>query len=360
MKKYLKHHLKKIMTVVIVFSVLGLFSVIIPTIISKRSMLPGFGEIENSNLLALAIFIFITTLIVAILEFYPLKTKKGADLYYSLPYSKKRLHLELYLKGLFQIFLIFTILYIPMFLIPLIKGYYFKYILYLPMYFTYLITITVVYTIIVFIFTRANTLIDGILFIVLFTLTPILFTNAFSVFFGNIFNNSTFINPFSRLDPLKVYPFYPIFYTNDLFIRSVERRHELIGGGINKFSFFNENLYYLGLWIVVSGVFAYFLFNDPKKKAAEEVGQISNSILGYKTLIPILIFSFSYIFLDVNQMQAGGYYWEVYLYLSLTIGLSILLTLLYERKFNYQSLHMILSVILPLSAFLIHFLMRLF
>ena len=216
-----------------------------------------------------------------VLELSGFKNKRNADTLYALPVSRQKVALAHYLSGLLQIFAVYTCAYISLAVCIFTSDYVSELTSVTPFilcYFVLLIIGAGVYSIFTAIFNAANTVPDGCLFIAVWSVLPALFAIALIEFdantdfiilrdFGAEFNEEMFM-PHAALNIVNY------FYS------------KLIGTNAGK--------YYIGysiFWTAVGALLAVVYFLTFQKKRAEEIGEHSNTVFGYKVLIPIGLFS---------------------------------------------------------------------
>lgn len=208
--------------------------------------------------------------VIPVLELAPFKNRRNLDSLFSLPVSREKQALAHYLNGIIQIFAAYTacfllsLLQLVVFRRGAIIGYFTAY------YFLSLVAGVLIYSVFMFLFNQANTVIDGILFEVL---------GAFALFFAvEAIRTVT--------DTLGNYPYatYSVFAP-------------IGSGGLYKivrdlsFSLGWSYIVMLTVWtlIGIGAIFGYFYTFERKK--VEAVGGISDSLFGYKLFIPIWAYS---------------------------------------------------------------------
>lgn len=329
MIKYLKHNYEEIVKVSLLLSLIGILVYAFPILIEGNQYYKGISNLTSLNYYVVAI-----SILIPIYNFSVLKTKKGADFYYSLPVDKKTLNFQFYIKGLIEIILAFVFVYIIGFISVLIKGFDFKLLNYLPLLLIYIIIIAFYYSFNCFLFSKANTTIDGVAFILLQTILFYLFWGFLSeIFYNNIENINMFTNTASK------FPFYPIFYVSDIFTARIEMF------ALN--SYILDNLLSALFWIIISGLFLYLLFFQTKNQRPEEVSEVSNSWFGYKLFIPLL--SFFLLF----TLLAGNFIIYSIIISVIFMFLNIVSYSLYQRKLKISLKYIITSFAVPILAVLI-------
>ena len=324
--RYFKLNYKQLLMPTVFLTIVGIGMYLFPLIFENNlSRL-------NTNLTSLSIFLIGACLLIPIYEFSPLKNKRGADMYYGLPLTKTKLYLKLYLKGLAEVLLAFTIIYVFGVLIVVLRGFPFTVIYYIPLYFLLLIGTGSYYSFNVFLFIKANRTIDGILFMGLYMIMPMFLVYSVTYLFeitSFVWANSSFV------------PFSPITYTVRVF------EGYLINKPILAFSLENDVFRVISTlcWLCINiGLGALGIFYTKHEKP-ENIQQNSDTWIGYKTLIPTLVFT---LLIGMNVSFKSNY--------TYTYGILVLLAgyigyVIYERTFKVRWIYLVLITGLALLAF---------
>ncbi len=225
------------------------------------------------------ILLFIVTIIVVFFRFSALRNQKEVDLYYGLPMSRKDLYTTQYIFGLAQIFVISFLVFLLGFieLIALSSGGYYEgyFILY------YVITVfylAIVYTLSTFIFIQANTIVDGIIFVILINLL-LLFISLFIMR----------LNDYRLLDRLAfvISPYYSqSILARLLFVGAVPNARDAVLEPHEWIYIVLNSLTYVAMSY---GAILYVRKTIEHEKI-EKIGEISSSRWGYVGMIPLIIF----------------------------------------------------------------------
>ena len=216
-----------------------------------------------------------------VVELGDMKNKRNADLIYSLPVSRGKMALVHYLSGLIQIFAIYTVAYATMY-IEIVSSHLYPWVqspsALIGCYFALLAVGVALYSIFMAIFNSANTVVDGCVFIAAWSILIALFAIAIGEF--NVETHDVF-----RLD----------------FINNIAAEHLYPHGALGISEFFYSLIvgtkpyyYYVNvaiLWSVVGIICAIVYFFSFKKKRTEELSDLSNTLFGYKVILPIAVFS---------------------------------------------------------------------
>lgn len=225
--------------------------------------------------------------------------KRSVDMYYALPLKRVEILAVKYLIGLLAIVLPFTVAYWLGALATFVKvseanpdGMGAVY--YIPYYFAALGALFCIYSVSAFAYTRANRIIDGILFIVFWMIAlalVVLFINrivgaalGYDGFFGFVYSE----NPDGYfIFPTCFSPIAPLDYATRFFRAQLES-NALISS--DWFVFRNQRIN-MGVGFALTALCAVganvWLFLGEKRQRAENVGQVSESAFGYKVMIPL-------------------------------------------------------------------------
>lgn len=211
--------------------------------------------------------------IVPIYEFNFKMNKITIDQLYSLPVKKEKIFLSKFFVGLLEIIIPFTINILFSLLIIVCKENIFHLVYLIPYYFCMLIAITLLYSIFSFVFTRANTIADGIINILFSIFLVVTISGTLSMMIDSLYIIN-FPIPYLLLN-------IPSDYFNRLFCNELG------------YKLSNEITFFFILFIVIAiGSFILFILLNKKEKS-ENAMQISDSYFSYKTMIPTYIFCLS-------------------------------------------------------------------
>lgn len=199
--------------------------------------------------------------------------RRSVDLWYSLPVKRNELVLARTLSGLTLVLMPYTLSYWVGFAIIACSENLFHLSYYVPLFFASVPLAVLLFGINSFLFTRANTVGDGLLFIAAWTFLlamPFLYLSTY--FYHSMPDEINSITNYISYAPLCW-----LFSGFSNAIRS------------GRITIQDPALLY-SLWSVI-GAAAYFgLFFTAKKHPAENAGQISDSYFGYRVLIPAYLF----------------------------------------------------------------------
>lgn len=306
----------------------------------------------DSGLACYAVLLCVLCTVAPVMQFFYRMKQRSVDLWYSLPITRKQLVLVRTLAGLLLVFVPFTIAYWPGVAIVAmrcnelassVRGFHFQYIHYLSCFAQMLLLGTCLFGVNAFLFTRGNSMFDGIFFILGWAILVPLFVVvlnddfAFDFYWQGASGRQTWVN--SSLFFTYFFTYSPVAWTGAAF-------EKLITVG----AFFDNEFHFMVTSIlgVLEGAAAYLaLFLLADKDKSENVGQISSSRMGYKVLLPAL--EAGVIALIIVSVGWGWYDWNTVFYMVLVALCALAFYFAYRRSFRLK-ISDILSVILALVA----------
>lgn len=283
MKKYFVYELKKSLFVMCALAVIATVGYVISVVTQVADIL-DFGNHRFSVSFIIEVG-GAMSVIVPIWKLSYLMKKRSVDLYYSLPLSHARILVVKFIVGLIVLFASFTVAFwIGSFTAMAAISEYLNSVQFIPLYFSLLIPMAVIYALTAFVFARANRFIDGIMFVLMTVMALGVVGNVVAVFI---------IMTGSLHDFYYVYYFHSLNFTpfGALDIISTYFRGSLIKDYIAIYLNITA-IDWVGLCLVVAlGVAAGLgLFFAERRAKAENCEQISESYFGYKVMIPLYAF----------------------------------------------------------------------
>ena len=306
----------------------------------------------DSGLACYAVLLCVLCTVAPVMQFSYRMKQRSVDLWYSLPITRKQLVLVRTLTGLLLVFVPFTIAYWPGVAIVAmrcnelassVRGFHFQYIHYLSCFAQMLLLGTCLFGVNAFLFTRGNSMFDGIFFILGWAILVPLFVVvlnddfAFDFYWQGASGRQTWVN--SSLFFTYFFTYSPVAWTGAAF-------EKLITVG----AFFDNEFHFMVTSIlgVLEGAAAYLaLFLLADKDKSENVGQISSSRMGYKVLLPAL--EAGVIAFIIVSVGWGWFDWNTAFYLVLVALCALAFYFAYRRSFRLK-LSDVLSVILAFVA----------
>ncbi len=306
-KNYLAHRLKETGLTTLVFSLISAIITLAVTIESANYYYTykGYPEYKGETgiyILATILGIFCT--IIPILETSGFKNRRNLDTICFLPISRFKLALAHYVSGFVQVAVIYTVSFVTSAFCLINHAEHFT-LAYLPLYYLLSLLIgLIMYSVFMFIFGRANTVVDGVIFCVLWMFALWIAAGvSFSIFEAYLEGSfSTEIEP----DVLVLIPqveglydfceymldlsewlivYVPVNNLTVIFQYLMEKPAdeysiELMNGIISQ-------AYMFAVWGAIGLASAYGYFKNFISCKVESAGEISNSAFGYKLLIPL-------------------------------------------------------------------------
>lgn len=257
---------------------------------------------ENSNcsIYILSVIISACASIMPILEFSEYNNKRNLDTVFSLPVKRRSIAAVNYLNGLIHTYLIFTVCTVAASITMLQRIDYFSIIYIIPYYLTAIALSAIVYSISSFIFLKANTTFDGILFIIMWIGNIYYAVTSVYYWMRHSFQIKYFDFRFEYLVLFEPIDSYTMHF-QDLINESADAFDVSIAGHI-----------YTALWAVAAIICTIGIFRTFDKKRAECAGEISDSIFGYKLNIPLYMISIS--------LSSRSYYFCIFIFLCAVAG----------------------------------------
>ncbi|RJX27281.1 MAG: hypothetical protein C4537_00980 [Acholeplasma sp.] len=280
MKKYFRYLIEtKWLQTVIIAGITAILFMIILAIFSNDFLRNNFPLNYPGVFGVSGILLFVVSIIVVFFRFSALRNQKEVDLYYGLPMSRKDLYATQYLFGLVQILFISFVVFLFGFieLIALSSAGYYEafFLLYYLMTVVYLV---IVYTLTTFVFIKANTIVDGIIFVILVNIL-LLFVSLFIMR----------LNQYMLMDRIAfvVSPYYSqSILARILFTQATPNATDVVLEPFEWiFILINSLVYTVLSW----GAIIYVKKTIGTEKV-EHIGDISNNLFGYVGMIPLIIF----------------------------------------------------------------------
>jgi hypothetical protein len=228
--------------------------------------------------------------------------KRGVDAFYSLPIKREKMMLVKTMVGLLLVLIPYTIAYWAGFLTVCCRENYYRLVYYIAGYFGGVLFGVCLYGVCAFSFTRANSVLDGIVFMLAYAFIGFLLVEA-------IVLNFELVPQVNAPEPYDFISFDGL---------------DVFGGKIDVLIRGNSVTWSAITFVVpiVYAVLSYtLLFLLVKKEKGEDAEQISLSPFGYRTLIPLYI-------VILMSMNTNG---SLLTYFLILIG-AVVATVVYTRK----------------------------
>ncbi len=248
-------------------------------------------EYKTTGIYILALILGVVCTLIPMLELSGFKNRRNLDTLYFFPIKRGKMALVHYLSGLIQIFVIYSVSFFSMWIFLALctdcfaLGYMIAY------YLLSLLLGLVMYSFIMFIFTQANSVVDGIIFCGLWALLFYCLIWVTRVYFLRpLIIDTHYWSDTSDISTWGVL-YMPINNLTVIFqdLIEVNRTGEAaIYDYTSKYAEqYIEQAYMFFIWGAVGIAAAVGYFITFVKKGAQMAGEISTSLFGYKLLIPL-------------------------------------------------------------------------
>lgn len=332
MKAYLRDHLRDRVKPLVYITAIAL--VITFAFAIDGQITTNYRDgVEYTSLIGIPVtLLIICAYVIPVMEFSIFKKRVNLDCLYALPIKRRELGVVHYITGLMMLVIPYTLSYLLNALLLLRAPEAFTFEPLIPHYFACLALGVSQYAVFVFVFHKANTKGDGICFIGMWSLVVGLVCSVLweldiyidenNIYFGIIWGLSIELTHYYRY---LVEGFLP----QDLWI---------IGELWN-----TTQISWFVFWILagIAATAGYIL--DFGKQRAEKTGEISDSVFGYKVLIPV--YAVTYIF--------GAYVSSVFI-LGVVIEIAAIVGYtVYRRGFHYKKSDIIILILLAVLLFVL-------
>ena len=263
-------------------------------------------EYKTTGIYILALILGVFATLIPILELSGFKNRRNLDTLYFFPISRGKLALVHYLSGLAQIFVIYSVSFFSVWAFLAINTNCFALGYMIAYYALSLILGLVIYSVIAFIFTEANTVIDGIIFCGLWALVLFLIIWTVRVeFVRDLIIETRYWEETSDLASWGTL-YTPINNLTVIFqdLIEVNRTGE---AAIYDYTAINaerymKQMYMFFIWggIGIAAAIGYFI--SFTKREAQAAGEISTSIFGYRLLIPLYGYMLLLVYNEIDIM----------------------------------------------------------
>lgn len=325
---YFKYSLKKVLVEMLTLTVFALLLVhfsVSQSIVHWKA--DGVLDIRRSDLCLWvpSAILGVLAAVLPLLRLSAFKSRRNIDTLYSFPLSRRKMVAVQLGMGIGEMFCAFTLSYLYFIFLYKLKAGAFHLFWLLPNYFAALMGGLILYFFVAFFFWQGNTVADGIVFAIGFAGAPALFVLDLSILF-----NSSLMS-----EAVWYLPFWHLNNTTGLFyykaMQDSPEVMEVMGEQLSNNAYSWEldslaNKFYMYIvWFFVACILAAMLFYFAGRSKAEKAGDISDSFLGYRTLVPFYGYS-----ILLNSTERA---WEFspIIYLLMIVGY-----ILYRRGFKLR------------------------
>lgn len=276
----LKYYAKKR---IIIIGIISIILILLSLIMFQGGFIYGTGEyvyIHNNPINTIGALSIILSIIVPIFEFSFKMRKVGIDEFYKFPIKRSKLFLVKYIVGLLEVVLPIVSFWLFMLIRILLSNHMFV----LKYYFLFIIVLIVliffIYSIITFIYSKCNTIYDGLICIAFVSLLTFVGGEVIDTMFNNLdvcLYSSFWVCPNTN----DFFVFSPITFISDIFSGLMD--------GYRYTRISESQIISLTVNSLMGIASFVLLITLSSKEKAENSMDISSSWFSYKTLIPIYI-----------------------------------------------------------------------
>ena len=319
-KKYLLWKLKTSALRTVLFTVLAVM-LILPMVSEAVDYTHSDISYSSCGISNLEILLGILCTVIPIIELSGFKNRRNIDTLYFLPIRREKLAAAHYISGFLQIFFIYTVAFFASYAYLAISTDWFALGYMLPYYFLSLLVGLGIYSIFAFIFSQANTVLDGVIFcaawifvvyLIMCVIIDIIYHYVDDQYLrqNDIWRIADWGLIYEQLDSLTVI-FYDMIEIND------PRNNSYI-------PWIMDHVYMFFIWGAAGIAAAIGYFITFVKKGAEKAGEISDTPFGYKTLIPVIAY--------LAILLAKGHVISISLY----VAMMVIAYVVYRRGFKFK------------------------
>lgn len=312
----LKVDFKKSIKAISFMVIIGLLCFIVPLLTMRK-------DESTSNIGLLITLLVISCYIIPIIQNSYKMNKRKADRVYALPISMRMLAHAKLIMGLLEIIISYTFLYVFGFIVVACKQPNFMLHYYVPLYFIILLFAIILYVFNFFISSRANTIFDAILLVVLWSFVFLVIVNVINQFVDLAVYYSK--RPVDKLG-VEAIPFYPFIRYGNFYSAWITSKVDEYG--IIRYASDNPfkeiNLFYF-IFYPILGIGSYLgIYFLSTKDRGETVEEISSGVFGYQPLMAVYLFYF--VVFSVRTSQ--------YVLIAVGIAMYLVLDVIHKRKFK--------------------------
>lgn len=333
---YLRYILKKNRLRNIIMVIMGVLyvSITLPSLILPYSIGAEQDQFRHCGIDLLSVILSILCTIVPIFEFSQFNNKRNLDTVYSMPIGRDKISLAHFAGGFIDVIFVYTCIFI----------YYLSYVLlnstcfaveFIPLFYVIsLIFGFIIYSLFTFVFTKANTTFDGVMFC-LFWIAAI-----FLVLFATPFLISEFSGELIESYPIEYsfwgVAYFPIASITEVFTTLIE-----VNRYTSSVSLFEDDeltVFIIGAacWLIIGILTTYGFLKTNHRKSADKTEEISTSPFGYKTMIPLCSYSLMIILIQELFLTESNIFCVI-IYISMIIGYII-----YRRGVKFKKSDLIM------------------
>jgi len=330
-RRYFVYRLGRALPRTIAFTVV---SVLFTWLTVTESISRIYVETDETGIYMLAIILGAACTLIPIFELYEFKSRRNLDTLYFFPIKREKLALAHFLCGSVQVLVIYTVSFLSAWIHLALQTNYFKLVYMIPYYFLSLLLGAVMYSVFSFLFLQGNTITDGLLICGLwvFVLQIVVWVIRTELIY-TFFKDTVLWTETSNI-PSWFGIYTPINNLTVIFQDLIEvNRHSLpYYYKDSRAATYLSQGYMFFIWGAAGIASAVGYFLTFVKKGAEMAGERSDSIFGYKLLIPLYGYSLLAFYSDEPIMAV------------LIFALMAVAFVIYRRGFKFKPCDLVVMV----------------
>ncbi len=252
---------------------------------------PDQMRFNSCGLEFLAIILGIAATVIPFLEMRGFKNRRNLDTLYFFPIKRGKMALVHYLSGLIQMTFIYTVTYAAAAILLVNRANYFALVNLVPYFFLSLLIGILLYSLFIFLFTQGNTVLDGVVFSIMWMFAGYLVLSAVANNIRVLGDQYILAGKHLDADASWAIIYAPLNNLTVLFRNLIEINQDMGAYYTASNADILAHWYWFLIWGVLGvaatvGFFATFI-----KRGAQKAGEISDSWFGYRLLIPVYGYS---------------------------------------------------------------------
>ncbi len=326
--KYLRYRLKNSSLRSAIFSVLSLAIVLYVIAEHNRhtntvNVDANYLSFNETGLYMLAIVMGFFATLIPMLETACFKSRRNLDTLYCLPIKRSKLALAHYLSGYIQLAFVYSVNFFGAYIWLALNTDFYALGWMMLYYLFSLVLGFILYSIFIFLFSEANTVLDGVVFSALWIFALYLVMYALFTYIRYKFDIPDFYKKHSYLIDWGIV-YGPLNALTVIFRELIEinrKNSNLTAEEVRSMITLTSP------WLIIGIAAAYGYFRNMLKKGAQLAGEISSSWFGYKLIIPLYAYSLAVI---MNISNADVIFF-VFLLIAMTVGYTM-----WRRSFKFK------------------------
>ncbi len=304
-KKYFLYHFR---STFLRFAIIAILCALLTLVSVWYTYGNNYEYYSSENLSILQTIAIIISTIIPILEFLPFKNKRNMDTVLFLPLERRKMAAIHFANGFLHTVLVNLVCFIVAFFVLSSHSYpFYTWNLFLLFAFT-IFGCLIIYAATAFIFERANTTADGIIWLIFYAFIGISILYAAESLYGNMIDEFFYFESTDLIVGECLSPYFilsSLWYTVKTrlmpgFTFVTKGNSVTLTRDMESATIYKSDITGIVLWSVITPLLVFGLIWLFKNKRAENIGSISSSPFGYKVLLPLLAVSYLCSYTDIE------------------------------------------------------------